>query len=212
MSHYKILYLSRFHPEAVQIKAQLEDSLGYHVIWTKTPQEAIIALKNQSFDLVIFNLELFSIKKLDLVKQIRDAKLSTPVMFLAELIYNANHKFVHSSLRTCVVEKPITAVSLQAIIDRFINEGVVINRIHRRFSTKQKANLIKITNQESTPLQGELKNLSLGGAYISTNTDNYRKGDRIKIEVNLDDLSKRHIMHAQICWISSGGIGIQFIQ
>ncbi len=212
----KILLMSKFNQENFKLKNILAKHLRHEVDWVRTPNQTIQQLVSGTrFDVLVINTELFTKKKLEMVKNLRAVGCDFPVIFLADIIKDTM-SFVPAHLKTIVVDKPIHAPDLQGIIDRVIKRDSYAVRYHKRFNTDENADLEVFRNGQRT--RAVLRNLSLGGAFLETH-EIYQAGEIIKLNINLPSIQKGHELSGKIVWNSHHpdhrgvrGLGIRFIR
>jgi Tfp pilus assembly protein PilZ len=212
----KILLMSKFNQENFKLKDILARHLKHDVNWVRTPNQTIQSLVGGTrFDVLVINTELFTKKKLDMVKNLRAVGCDFPVIFLADVIKDAM-SFVPAHLKTIVIDKPVYAQDLQGIIDRIIHKDNYSVRYHKRFSTQEVADFEVFRNGHRS--SATLRNLSLGGAFLET-SEQYQAGEIIKLNIRLNTLKKGHELSARVVWNGNHpdhkgvvGLGVRFVR
>ncbi len=211
-----ILLMSKFNQENFKLKNILAGHLKHSVNWVRTPNQVIqTLLSSLKFDVIVINTELFTKKKLDMVRHLRAIGCQYPVLFLADIIKDAP-QFIPEHLKTMVLDKPLHAHDLDGVLGRVLARNTFGIRINKRFVTAEPARFEVYRNGYASP--AVLRNLSIGGAFLET-TDTFQAGEVIKIWIQLDTLSKAHEMSAKVVWNSrhpdhrgSKGLGVRFVR
>jgi hypothetical protein len=189
--------------------------LHHDVSWVRTPNQTVLSLASGThFDALVINTEMFTKKKLDIVKNLRAVGCDYPVMFLADVIKDMHA--IPQNLRTMVVDKPVHAGDLEGLIERAVTRNNFGVRYHKRFSTDEIADYEIFRNgRKSTAI---LKNLSLGGAFLET-SETYQAGEILKMYIRLNSISKSHELSARVVWNShhpdhrgTRGLGLRFVR
>jgi len=212
----RILLMSKFNQENFKLKDILARHLKNEVYWVRTANQTIQTLMSGiNFDILVVNTDIFTKRKLDIVKNLRTVGCQFPVLFLADVIKDAN-AFSPDKLRTLVVDKPVYAEDLEGIIERSILRNSYGVRYHKRFNTEEMATFEAYRNGSRG--HGVLRNLSLGGAFLETDSF-YQAGEILKIAIRLDSLAKGHELSAKVVWNSNHpdhlgrkGLGIRFVR
>lgn len=212
----KILLMSKFNQENFKLKDILARHLKHEVNWVRTPNQTIQTLTSGiKFDVLVINTELFTKKKLDMVKNLRAVGCKFPVIFLADVIKDAM-SFAPAHLKTIVVDKPVYAQDLQGIIDRVLYRDNYTVRYHKRFTTQEIADFEIFRNGKKS--SAVLSNLSLGGAFLETK-ELYQVGEIIKLNIRLNSIQKGHELSAKVVWNANhpdhkgaNGFGVRFIR
>ena len=82
---------------------------------------------------------------------------------------------------------------------------------HKRMHNRKQYGVEVIFAHENNPHRGIIKNLSLGGAFISTaNINLFSKGDKITINIPFTSGKKSVKRIGKIKWINQEGFAIEF--
>jgi Tfp pilus assembly protein PilZ len=90
------------------------------------------------------------------------------------------------------------------IIGKLAQGTNVRQQRHRRFFTNQEIEVEPLTRIGST-YRGNVFNLSRGGAYIEVQEGQLSVGDLVRFSVQLNELSKKYIVHGKVVWNTDRG-------
>ncbi|HEX4924319.1 MAG TPA: PilZ domain-containing protein, partial [Bdellovibrionales bacterium] len=189
----------------------------YQIDWVRTSQQATETLAKNPPDMVIINVDHFNQQKQTLALQLRQMGYGFPILFLcnsgARLFSKISRRLGH----TGIIEKPCSERELVGVIEKLRQGKRVAMRSYRRYETDQLAD-IEFWNT-GRKIDGQMHNLSLGGAQVSVRDSNVRVGDVLKLNVNLEKLSKRHEVNATVVWkgdydplTQSSQVGLKFVK
>lgn len=214
---YRILLISRFSQETLHLKNAMAVYPQYQIDWVRTPQQATDTLAKNAPDMVIINVDHFNQQKQALALQMRQMGLGFPILFLcnsgARLFSKVSRRLGH----TGILEKPCGERELIGVIEKLRQGKRVAQRSYRRYETDQHAD-IEFWNS-GRKIEGQMHNLSLGGAQLSVRDSNVRVGDVLKLNVDLEKISKRHEVNATVIWkgeydplTQSSQVGLRFVK
>lgn len=101
-----------------------------HVQFASTPQEALFLIPKNSFDIIFTDVEMPGMSGHELVQQIREMKIMTPVIFVSAF---SNTTYLRNALRLSAVDyldKPVNPNELKIAIKKALskrNNGVDTN-------------------------------------------------------------------------------------
>tara|TARA_B100001248_G_scaffold260334_1_gene248275 strand:- start:905 stop:1591 length:687 start_codon:yes stop_codon:yes gene_type:complete len=212
----KILLVSKAGKDEEQIKEQLYHA-NYSVYTAYTSGQAMQDLASNQYDLVIFQLKNFCHKKLELSKKLRKDGYLIPMIAIAESSDSEVLLEINKLYQTVVLQKPYKISELLGLIQKLTDGSRVGQQIHRRYRTNQKADLHVYSTGEL--LKTHIFNLSHSGAYLELDQNaRFKKGDMVRLLVNLKQVNRSHMVLAKVVWKNNNGlwnegqaVGLQFI-
>jgi DNA-binding NtrC family response regulator len=214
----KILLISRAGEETNTLKRELKRQETYSVDLATTPNQAIDTITQDRVDLVIFNTEIFTKKKLQLSNDIKELGQNFPVLILANSVMADTFHELEKTMGTVFLEKPFDIKDLFGLTEKLVGGRDVHQRIFRRFQTNQEASFARPPAMDlETTIR--IRNLSQGGAYFEyEGRPNVTVGDQIFMDIPLQQLSRRYRMKAKVVWttpptaIGRNGLGVEFVR
>jgi EAL domain-containing protein (putative c-di-GMP-specific phosphodiesterase class I)/CheY-like chemotaxis protein len=96
---------------------------GYHVVTCSSGNDALSALANQSFDVIVTDIELSGMTGLELLRTLRNRDLDLPVVLVTDdpSIQTASEAVEHGAFRYLV--KPVPVAELGSVVDRAAKVG-----------------------------------------------------------------------------------------
>lgn len=180
---------------------------------TTRPQAAKLEIA-QHPDLVIFNFNEWSREELNSVMQLRSEGFDRMMMILAKSEAPKAVQNLALLDRVVYVEKPYEQKDLVGIAEKALLKGLVAQRVHRRYDTRQGA-LIEFHGGKSVASQ--IFNLSKTGAYIELNAlQDVDIGEAVQLRMELEDVSRTYLIPAQVIWtnmmgrMGGTGLGVRF--
>lgn len=214
---YRILLISRFNQEGLALKTAIGFQTEFEVEWVRTPQQATQSLAKQLPDMAIINVDHFNQQKQLMALQMRQMGFQFPILYLCNSGARLFSKLSRRLGSTAILEKPCTDAELLGVIDKLRKGMRVSPRAYRRFSTDQIAD-VEYWNT-GRKINGQILNLSLGGAQLKLTDSSIRTGDVLKLNVELNQVAKRHEVNAKVVWAGeydpitrSSQIGVQFVK
>jgi response regulator RpfG family c-di-GMP phosphodiesterase len=195
----KILLISKFSPEAVLVKRDIQEYTTLDVIWVKTAPEAIEAIIKGDISLIVFNFDNFTNAKVDLAEKLRGLGYEIPMILLSKLVAKDASKLIAKMQRTVLLETPYEQKEFSGVIKKFLRGDKVHQRFYRRFYTNQISKIEIFKNRKE--LNGKVKNLSLGGAFLEFDGTMLRVGDVIRLRFELKEVNRSYDVMAKIAWI-----------
>jgi Tfp pilus assembly protein PilZ len=215
----KVLLMSRFSQESFRLKDIMIRHLRQDVDWVRTPQQALNALTtSKNYGAILINTEIFTKKKIETVNQLRAIGCHSPVIYIADLIHTDARFPIPESKKTIVIEKPVSSKDLQGLIERAQHANSFHTRYNKRFPTFEKGQIEVFRNGRKFDCY--VRNLSVGGAFIET-SETFLAGEILKVNIQLDEVSKSHEMSGKVVWNSNHphyntggvtGVGLRFVR
>ena len=102
------------------------ESAGYHVVGCGSGNDALMALANQSFDVIIADIQMAGTGGLELLRTVRDRELELPVVLVTSepSIQSASKAVEYGAFRYLI--KPVPAAELCAVVGRAASLGQLI--------------------------------------------------------------------------------------
>lgn len=218
MDTKKVLVLNEKTEDAESIENSYASSTeqAFSVSSVFEAKDAVKSLQNKDTDLLVFNLQDFSKKKLNAVTELRKLGIDFPLLSIANTYDEEAYKFVSQLDKAVLLNKPFTDKQLITLSSKMIEGDAATQRKFPRFGTQEKAYLSLYPNGE--PTEVEVKDLSKGGAcFVAPIGVGFRVGDVIKVRLYLDDVERNHNFFGQVMWmdlITDEGkyyIGVKFM-
>lgn len=213
-----ILLIGRSGEETNTLKRELKRQEVYSVDVATTPNQAIDNLTSNRVDLLVFNTEILTKKKLSMASDLRDIGTQFPVLLLANSIMADAVEDLNKSKGTVFLEKPFEVKDFFGITDKLISGQEVRQRIFRRFQTYQEGSFSKHPALDMITAV-RIRNLSQGGAYFEYEGRSHAQiGDQIYLGIPLQQVQKEYKMKAKVVWttqpaaIGRHGLGVEFIR
>lgn len=99
------------------------------------------------------------------------------------------------------------------ISDQTMNEKTTTsNRVAKRYQTQEPARLEVLSKKEF--IYCRMRNLSSTGAFFEITNSSYspKKGDIVRITINLKQVNASHIINGEVIWSKGYGVGVSFIK
>ncbi len=217
LNQFRLLVIGRRGGETSAVREKLARNKLYRVEAADVATDAIQKMKDPSLNLVILNLESFTRDKTRLTNEMREAGHSFPVLVLAKVISPDSYRIIESLEKTILLEKPFEEKDLYGLVDKLVQGRRVAQRIHRRFFTNQTAAIHNMKDEHH--LRAQVYNLSRGGAYFEMDQHDINRGDMVRVNVNLSEVSRNYSVNARVVWATqqgpeSGrpGVGVEFLK
>tara|TARA_B100001248_G_scaffold262427_1_gene258369 strand:+ start:26435 stop:27133 length:699 start_codon:yes stop_codon:yes gene_type:complete len=163
--------------------------------------DVLLALLNNSYQLLVFNVDEFQEDRLNYVLDLRLIGAEFPVLTLANQMSENSFKDVSKYEKALLLQKPCDEQQLLRVSSKMAqgNEEIA-QRWHERFPTDEQAVISKFgSNFEQHNVK--VKNLSKRGALLACpRNTGLVSGDVIKLDFNLTDIKKEHCFYAEIAW------------
>lgn len=200
---YNFLLISQQNEDAKRIKEELERNRLYKVEVVDQASLALDQIRQAKVDCVVFNLDTFNNEKITFASHLRYCGYNFPIIMFAKNIDKNALSALTRIPKTVMIEKPFESKDIWGIAEKMVQGKNVPQRIHRRFYTDQKANLVHATI--GTKLSGRIFNMSRGGAYLEIEQGDLKFGDVVRLSVQLDKVSKAYVVDAKVVWASKQG-------
>ncbi len=214
----KILLVGRATDDTNNLRRELKRQDDYTVEMATTPDLAIENIQSNQVDLLVFNTEILTRKKLEMTSDLKEIGQNFPVLVLANSIMADTLGDLESTKGTVFLEKPFEIKDLFGITDKMITGEDVRQRIFRRFQTNQEGAFAKPPAMD-VQLSIRIRNLSQGGAYFEyEGRPHINIGDQIYLEIPLQQVKRDYKMKARVVWVTPtsalgrNGLGVEFMR
>jgi len=214
----RILLISRASEETHNLKYELRRQDHFSVNVASTPDHALRSLMNEQVNLVVFNTEAFTRKKMQITYDLREIGRKVPVLVLAESVLPDVLLSLRNAQGTVLLEKPYEPKDLFGLSEKLMGGEGCSQRIYRRYFTNQEGEFYK-PHVRDLGVQMKVRNLSQGGAFIEFEERiNLRTGDVLNLNIRLVEVRKSYKMPAKVVWVSASspmgrtGCGVQFVR
>ena len=213
----KVLLVSRGEDESFILRRKIEtvtSSIGGIEFASVRPQAAAMNI-DRDVVLVVHTMQKFDVSTTDFVERIRKANFVGPCLLIGKNESKEIFQKLKSMQSVLLLEKPYDNKDLTGIVQKFLDTRSVAQRIHRRFVTAQKAEVLIGENEQKRP--SVVFNISKGGAYMEfTKTAPIHRGDSVKMNIELGELKRAYLMPAKVVWTTpigmcgGYGVGVEF--
>tara|TARA_B100001248_G_scaffold262427_1_gene258368 strand:+ start:25709 stop:26359 length:651 start_codon:yes stop_codon:yes gene_type:complete len=196
-----VLILSEKLEDAGDISDTYSEAGGYNANIVYEANEALSKLLTSNIELLVYNVNQFTLNKLQSVLDLRDLGADFPVLTLAKDIDEAAYKSVAKIDAALILEKPYERTQLLELSSKMIHDkNSVSQRLYRRFPTDEKANI----SGENVPLfSADVLNLSKSGAKLKAPlSTQINTGDLVKIDFLLNGGERTHTKSSKVIWLS----------
>jgi hypothetical protein len=197
-SFYNFLLISKKNDDAFRIREEIERNRLYQVQITETAHGAIERISNAEINCLVFNFDNFMMDKIRFVTDLRELGHNFPIVIFATHVQKEALEIIRKMDRAVIIEKPFEAKDVWGICQKFVQGRKVHQRVFRRFFTNQTAKLEKTFSGET--MDGQIFNLSRGGAYLELQSGQVAPGDLIRVTIHLDKMSRAYNVDAQVIW------------
>ncbi|MDZ4676027.1 MAG: PilZ domain-containing protein [Oligoflexia bacterium] len=216
-AQYNFILVSRKTGDAFKIRDEIERNRLYSVEMIETAPAALGRLAKGDISCMVFNFDSFNQQKISVITNLRDMGYTFPVIIFAAFVQKEAYDIVKKMDRVIIIECPFEAKDVWGICQKIVQGAKVNQRIFRRFYTNQKAVLEKTISGEI--IAGAIYNLSHGGAYMELHSGRVRRGEILKVTIQLNKISKAYNVDAQVVWTTPQGfwlgkpaIGLKFMK
>ncbi len=115
----KILYIED-SPEHLRTAQRVASDMGHELVTAETGKDGLAQLENLP-DLILIDINLPDTNGLDLVRQIRNAHYSMPIVALTGDVWTYNEQQAIQAGCNGFVEKPCSIETLREIFSRFVS-------------------------------------------------------------------------------------------
>ncbi|MFK8138662.1 MAG: PilZ domain-containing protein [Bdellovibrionales bacterium] len=213
----KVLILSEPEIEVNNVQsayASRGDEFAVSTVYSA--QDAVVALQEKDTDLLVFNVDSFTDRKLQAAGELRSLGVGFPLLSLANEVDDRSCKFVTSMPDAVLLGKPFEEHQLLDLSSKLANGEPVIQRIYPRFEADVKAKVQIYPQGDKINLA--IVDLSKGGLRLKSdeNLAGFEVGTLVKVDLLLSDLRKSHEFYGKVVWIRSVGsvgaeYGVQFV-
>ncbi|MCB0407796.1 MAG: PilZ domain-containing protein [Bdellovibrionales bacterium] len=214
----KILLQCRSLDEANQLKNFYESRLPYaaDVSFGFNDSEAI--LTSFPIHLFVWDTQNYHMEQASWIKELRGMGFIYPILVLSENIDMKAMKGSVANDKIHFLERPFEYKALKGITLKLMQSRNLPQQMFKRFKTNQPLSIESYSTGEQ--MESSMFNLSVGGAYFEAEKKPSASiGDLVKLQVNLNDVDKSHMMNARIVWTTrkgaySGGygVGVKFVR
>lgn len=194
----RILLISRFTPEAVVIKRDIEAYTHIKVDWVRTAPEAIERLTRGNVSLLVFNLDTVNQRKIEVCRKLRGLGYEFPLVILSRFVAKDIAKIVSRMRDTVLLETPVEQKEFGGVLEKMIRGDHVRQRYYKRFYTSQAIQAEFFRHEK--PVGGKVRNLSMGGAFLEFVHGHLKPGDLILLKFDLNEVQRSYNIAARVMW------------
>ncbi len=210
----KILIIGNRTESIHELKQKLVRNRTYSVKLVESIDMAVTSLSHQAYHLVIMDLEHVTDDRIQLASNLKRLGYGFPILILGKTFSKTCFAKVEKISRLILLEKPFEEKDFMGIVSKMITGRDIKQKQHRRFRTNQPASLALYGQDKAMP--AKMLNLSKGGANIELGELNVEVGKIIKLNIELDQMSRQYEVNARIVWVTNGSkegrqIGLEFI-
>lgn len=214
----KILLQSDHLEDAIKLKDFFESRLPYAPDISGSKRETEDFLNSIPVHLFVWDTAYYGVDASEWIKEIRALGYIHPILILANTIDMNVMKGSVKNDKIHFLQKPYEFKALKGLTLKLIQSRNLPQQMYKRFKTNQPMNIESYSTGEQ--ISSSMFNLSVGGAYFETEKKPTASvGDLVKMQVNLNDVDKSHMMSARIIWTTkkgaySGGygVGVKFVR
>jgi Tfp pilus assembly protein PilZ len=214
----KILLQCHTRDEANHLKNFFDTKLPYSTEVSSSPSDTEITLSSTAVHLFVLETAEYQFSEASWIRDLRGMGFVYPILVLAE---NIDARVMRNSVQNEKIhflEKPFEYKALKGLTLKLMQSRNLPQQMFRRFKTNQPLKIESYSTGEH--IESSMFNLSVGGAYFETEKKpTAAVGDLVKMQVNLNDVEKSHMMNARIVWTTrkgsySGGfgVGVKFVR
>lgn len=159
---------------------------------------------SEDVQLLVFNSQHYGIHLKQSVSEWRYQGYLGPILMLTKIPDPTQLTELDHMHGVVVLDKPYDPKDLVGISKKLLMEVKVNQRKFRRFPTNQTAHLESY--KTSLEISANVDNISLGGVCIKGDIKDIAKGDLLKVEFQLDEVKKSHVLNAKVVW-TAGKVG-----
>lgn len=214
----KILLQSDNLEDAIKMRDFFESRLPYAADISGSKRETEEYLNSLPVHLFIWETAFYGLDAAEWVRDIRALGYIHPILILANTIDVNVMKGSVKNDKIRFLQKPYEYKALKGLTLKLIQSRNLPQQMYKRFKTNQPLAIESYSTGEH--IESSMFNLSVGGAYFETEKKPAASvGDLLKMQVNLNDVDKNHMMSARIVWTTkkgsySGGygVGVKFVR
>lgn len=148
---------------------------------------------------------------------LRAAGYHGPVLVMAKMTQSQALNSLRVMDSVVFLEKPFEPKDLVGIVRKMLHARAVAQRVFRRFSTDESAEILSVGKTEV--FESRVVNLSKGGAYLeSIESMPVQIGDLVRLKVALKDVNRSYTVPSRVVWTGramegrpGAGTGVQFV-
>lgn len=214
----KILLQSQTEDEARLLQAFFESRLPYAAQVSEGSGEAESVLTSMPVHLFVWDVVNFGLAEGAWVKELRALGYVYPILILPDSLDPKAMQGAIANDKIHFLEKPYIYKALKGLTIKLMQTRNLPQQMFKRFATNQPLSIESYATGEL--INSSMFNLSVGGAYFETDVKPTASvGDLVKMQVNLNDVERNHMMNARIVWTTrkgsySGGygLGVKFVR
>lgn len=193
------------HKSSKRVVAEITKQFGMKIRLLTDAREAASLVSLQKLDAILLVTEQLSVDHVTSLQKIKTFINNRPLMIISDEIDPEVRRHFQSQHKTLVFHSRHELSELRGALYRFLKIPQSDCRVNSRGKTLLSANLRVLNNDKLGPsLASTLIDLSEQGAQIRLqdigNMQGFRKGDRLLIEVALNEVQTLHFLEAQIVW------------
>ncbi len=214
----KILLQSDSLEDVIKMRDFFESRLPYAADISGSKRETEEYLNSFPVHLFVWETAYYGVEASSWVKELRGLGFIHPILILASTADKNVMKGSVKSDKVHFLQRPYEFKALKGLAVKLIQSRNLPQQMYKRFKTNQPLNVETYSTGEQ--IESSMFNLSVGGAYFETEKKPVASvGDLLKMQVNLNDVEKSHMMSARIVWTTkkgsySGGygVGVKFVR
>jgi response regulator RpfG family c-di-GMP phosphodiesterase len=210
-----LLYNLLSDEEAEHIRRELSHHPNFKLETANSPKEVADRLAKGGIDSVIFNLGQCNAKTLKGIEKLKSEHEQVVSVIVCNKAQREVYRAIKNLKGVVILENPIEPGEIERVARKVQGGQEVYYRKHKRYTANQRVVLENIQNGEKH--NGMIKNLSKGGAAVEIEAGKVSLGTILKLTIQLDKLSKAHLVHAEVVWVAPGSasekpsVGLKFM-
>ncbi|MES2854707.1 MAG: PilZ domain-containing protein [Bdellovibrionota bacterium] len=163
--------------------------------------------------IVVYNFNEWTTREASSLEELKKAGYRGQILILAKAEISRAMKTVTNTRGILFLEKPFVHKDLVGILRKLLTARQVDQQVHKRYPTSQEARVDIVMQGEN--VNTRVRNLSKGGAYLEFLTQApVEIGEKILVNLELQDLKRTYQMPARVVWTArggrGGGVGVEF--
>ena len=193
----------------------LKSVTGVQILAVASSQEASSALKSGEVTSLVLVTPKFDGKAIKLIGLLRETKKSLSVIVFANSVEKDIYTFANTTRlrRVAIMEIPYKKEELKIVCEKVMIGQDVYQRNHGRFNVDQAVQIARLPSTEK--FSGTIKNMSLGGAYISVE-GRLDEMDTVKNDISIP--GQEETVYGEVIRVEPNafgdglsGVGVRFI-